>query len=462
MSVIYSAFHAAGDPPLCDLLGKAIETEEAAKKASDLAMAGEAIPNLNQILAARGTASQALSNAVAAADAATPARCTHALVIGVGEYPHLAGGALFADQPAVMAMGLAQLTCSVQAAQAVTDWLLTSFQNQERPLATIELLLSPGIYSPSDTAATVLGIAPGSSVRVEAATFGNIQAAFGRWLARCNHDRQANVAGDMLGDSAFFFFSGHGLEKEVSLVLPSDFGADPNIPFANAVDLTTTHRLMGQCKADLQCWVIDACRESPIELLTSQEKPGRALKGDTGDPFLLRDAPLYQAAAEGKQAFGPPNKPTYFTQQLIKCLDGIGADRKVGGKWRVTSQSLRAGLNAAIDRLPPVNGKRVTCDTGNGKSNFTRTLHFASDPIHVLAKVFCNPFDVQPLADLYLMDTGNNKTPRAAREASLWVIEVAAGAYRPGADFDAGVRNPFIGEQTLLMPPDNPLELTLP
>jgi hypothetical protein len=457
MSLIF----ASGAPGLCNLVRHAIETREDAEDAQKRVEDGQVVPDFAARVAAKGAAAKDLQNAMAGADAATPPRRTHALVIGVGAYPHLLGGALFAAQPAAMALGLGQLTCSVAAARAITDWLLTSFDNAERPLASVELLLSPGIYTPSDAAADMLGIVHGSSLPVETATLANVQAAFNRWLARCNHDRLLDPFGVAFGDTAFFFYSGHGLEREVSLLLPEDFGVDPNVPFARAIDLTTTHRRMGQCKADLQCWFVDACRETPIELLTSQDKPGVTLKGDNGDPFLLRDAPIYQAAAEGRQAFGPADKPTFFTEQLITCLNGLGADRKVGGRWRVTTQSLRAGLNAAVDRLPPVNGKRVTCDSGSGKSNFTREIHFASDPVRVLAKVFCEPLDAQPLADLYLKDAHGMMIPRGARDPRPWVVEVNAGAYRPGATFDAGGRPDTVGEETLLFPPDNPLPLSV-
>jgi Caspase domain len=440
MSLIF----ATAAPGVCDLLRASIETARIADDALERMTNGEADPAFPAKLESKVAAAKQLEAAIAAADATPPPR-THALVIGVGEYPHLQNGKL---SPAAMALGLGQLTCSVIAAQAIADWLLFRFANSARPLATIELLLSPGIYTPSDEAADKLGIPHGSSIPVEPATLANIQAAFNRWLARCNHDRQVDPFGDTIGDAAFFFFSGHGLEKEVSLLLPEDFGADENAPFARAIDLTTTHKRMGQCKADLQCWFLDACREAPIELLTSLDKPGVALKGDTGEPFLLRDAPLYQAAAEGRQAFGPPGESTYFVQQLIVCLNGLGADRKVAGNWRVTTQSLRSGLSAAIDRLPLVDGKRITCDSGSGQSNFTRVIHNAPDPVRALAKVFCQPIDAQPLADLYLQDSAGAKIQRDARNARPWVIEVNAGAYRAGADFDAP-RPPALGEETI-------------
>jgi hypothetical protein len=105
-----------------------------------------------------------------------------------------------------------------------------------------------------------------------------------------------------------------------------------------------------------------------------------------------------------------------------------------------------------------VNGKRVTCDSGSGTSNFTREIHSVPDPVRALAKVYCQPFDVQPQADLYLLDAaGTEILRRAVRDAKPWLIEVDAGTYRAAARFNVGA--PVLGDQTILMPPESPLPL---
>jgi hypothetical protein len=64
---------------------------------------------------------------------------THALVIGVGSYPHLLGGsgALCEDNE-----GLAQLTSPPVSARKFADWLICSFANPDKPLASVALLIS--------------------------------------------------------------------------------------------------------------------------------------------------------------------------------------------------------------------------------------------------------------------------------------------------------------------------------
>uniref|UniRef100_UPI003AF71AAD hypothetical protein n=1 Tax=Thiolapillus sp. TaxID=2017437 RepID=UPI003AF71AAD len=71
-------------------------------------------------------------------DSGKPA--THAVVIGVGAYPHLNGG----DPAALTDLhgGLGQLSSPPVSARTITDWLLDSFNNPDKPLASVSLLVS--------------------------------------------------------------------------------------------------------------------------------------------------------------------------------------------------------------------------------------------------------------------------------------------------------------------------------
>lgn len=434
MSLVYSD----GVPTVASLFGRAVAASTAREEALERVMNGENVPNLNQILADQLAAATALKQGhVDALNAAGQARRTHALIIGVGSYPHLPGGSLADGQGAIVTLGLSQLTTSLHSARVMTDWLLSRFTNPAAPLGSVELLLSPGVYTPSPEAAARIGIASGTDVAVEEATLDNIKEAFDGWIARC---------AKFPNDIALFFFSGHGVEKEVSLLLPSDFGKltgaagvhAQNRPFEQAIDLTTTHRLMSQCQVGTQCFFIDACRETPFQLLTSQEKPGVSLMGDLGASPLQRDAPLYQAAAEGMQAFGPPDGPTYFTTELIRCLEGLGAQGKRQGVWRITTGSLRSALVLAIERFRQVTGKQITCDGGNGKSSQITDLHFVqTSRVPVLTSVECQPDNAHCLAELYLRDD-NAETVRTSPATTPWLLEVLSGVYEVGARFQTG------------------------
>ena len=77
--------------------------------------------------------------------------------------------------------------------------------NRSAPIGTIEVLLSPGSYVDPD----------GATADVEVASMVNISEAFGRWSDRA-HKNKNNVA--------IFYYCGHGLEREGTILLPSDFG----------------------------------------------------------------------------------------------------------------------------------------------------------------------------------------------------------------------------------------------
>lgn len=64
---------------------------------------------------------------------------THAIVIGVGAYPHLIGGA---GPLTNRNEGMAQLSSPPLSARALAEWLIESLHDPSKPLATVALLLS--------------------------------------------------------------------------------------------------------------------------------------------------------------------------------------------------------------------------------------------------------------------------------------------------------------------------------
>lgn len=450
MSLIFGE----GSTKLCSLQNtfwKATATKQATVKAA-------ADPGATAVeFLADGKATQTLASAQTALDAemqAVDAACaalahTHAIVIGVGEYAHLAGGGLFKNAPATFLAGLGQLTCSVESAQAIVDWLVSKHSNNNAPLGSVELVLSPGTYTPSGSAAPKLGVALGDSITIEPATLASCQAAFGRWYARCN-SHQDNIA--------LFFFIGHGIENEAQFLLLEDFGENQANAFEHSVNFAATYVHMGECLAKTQCFFVDACRERPFELMTITPKgtiPGSVLKGPMGGSLRERDAPIYRAAAEGKQAFGVANQPTFFTLQLLRCLNGLGASRKIGNLWNINTNSLRTALNATRQFLHEQGNTQVSLSFG-GESNFLTDLHFVSQSeVRVLTKVSCQPEDALAHADLFLEDLTKARVVRQGRVPKPWHFEeTKPGLYTVGADFDATA--PFLPtrlENEIVMPP---------
>src|SRR5262245_8715716 len=85
---------------------------------------------------------------------------THALVIGVGHYTHLEGGG---GPVAANTLGLGQLSSPPYSAVRLANWFLDDFCNDDAPLGSLELLVSP-----------TPGTRP-SPWPVEAATMANIE-----------------------------------------------------------------------------------------------------------------------------------------------------------------------------------------------------------------------------------------------------------------------------------------------
>jgi hypothetical protein len=344
-------------------------------------------------------------------DPATPQ--THALVIGVGEYPHLLGGALIEDEPAAVLRGLGQLTSPVVSAGTLALWLAKHAKRFIRPLGSVELLLSPGTATVPD------GVPAG----VEPATFENIKAAFNEWVDRCDRN---------VDNRALFFFCGHGIQAEVILLLPQDFGADKNAPWDTAIDFSTTFTGMNDCKARAQCYFLDACRERPIEALKAVGGArGRPLKTTQQLRFTPRDAPVLLSAPQGWQAQGPRNEKSHFTEALIRSLEGLGASRKVGNDWIVRTNSLGEAVKEVMKR------SRTGYCTNEGASQFSTDLLALPGPALVLADVLCEPPEAHAVAELFLA----RQTVRRIRDRlgdDPWELEVEAGVWDVGATFPAG------------------------
>jgi hypothetical protein len=364
---------------------------------------------------------------------------THALVIGVGDYPHLLGGSLFASQPAASTLGLGQLTSSIHSATAFANWLIKSYKNQQAPLGSLELLLSP--------ATSNYKLPDGTFKQVDAATTSAIKAAFNNWYTR---------AGTLDKNVAVFYFCGHGIESDVTLLLPEDFGSDPNNLWDNAIDFNSTWYGMGECKAQTQCYFLDCCRETPIDLLKTKQVNARSLKSTSQLQFPERDAYVLRAAPVGKKAHGPANGVSFFTEGLLECFEGLGASHKDGAKWKITTDSLTAAMVRLMKRKRLPNGLRGSCAKG-GESNFTTEIHEISGAVKVMAAVVCDP--AAALGDATLsMDSGVPPPLTRAPLPEAWEFEVEAGSYVVEAQF----ANPLYSNKTekaVIAPPYSPVTL---
>jgi hypothetical protein len=347
----------------------------------------------------------------------------HALVVGVGEYPWLDGG----SQPRFQHFeGMGQLSSPPQSARAFADWVLRDFGGAAQPLhtlASLEVLLS-------DPASTDY-VAPDGVVHpVERATSQAIEDAVLRWYARGDAD-----ANNLL----LFYYCGHGIARGLkTTLLPEDYGskqqpASASLPLA--IDFDELYLGMDQCKARQQLYFIDACRVASGVLMKSHLVTGKAvipgLAAPTAPP---RNAPVYNGAVPGTQAFGRVGKASFFTDALLKAFRGAAADDS-SGRWVLQTDRIQSGVHYHLRRA-------VASSAAQGQFASATNLgppfeiHPLDAPAEIPVEVTCDPSAHNPQAQLTVKDNaGAVLMARNPAAAQPWEIELPVGDF----EFEAAV-----------------------
>lgn len=341
---------------------------------------------------------------------------THALILGISDYPHLPGGSQFAAKPAKKTFGLASLSSPAVSAEAFAQWITGSLNNRQAPLGSVDLLLSPETYT--DPA--------GGFTFVDVPAMRNIQQAFDDWQNRC--DQHPDNAG-------IFYFCGHGFQRAEMMILPADFG-DPAVPVVwdNIIDFTTTHIGMVDCRAKTQVYFIDACRETPLDLLRDMHGRPRPLKTTFTLQHPRRNAPVLQAATTGAKAHGAKDQVSYFTEALLDCLKSFGPRQKNGQRWQVSTDSLAMAMKEYMKRKKVAGLPPLTCDTGAGQSNFDTVIHEFTHQAQVMALIDCLPPDALTTAEFAVADPAGQKQTFVA-QGNPWEVNLPAGMYDVEAKF---------------------------
>lgn len=284
---------------------------------------------------------------------------THVLLIGVGRYPYV-------QQTKT---GLTPLMAPVASVRDMADWLLqTPLHNPAAPLGTVEVLLSA-----LDAADQHYALADGSTLALDAATWPNIRRTFDRWLQHCNQSP---------GNVALFYFCGHGLQKEQTLaLLPETFGLSLANEWADTINFTETYAgLRATCKAQTQCYVVDACRQVDLATLRTGAFGGQALcKGDA----LSRNNPaslVLYAAERGAAAFAEANNPSRLTAVVLQALQ---TSDLVDGKIDLATLARRTPLlmEEANRALPAAKHQRAVAEVvGDGARPLHYTTKYAGTP----------------------------------------------------------------------------------
>lgn len=262
---------------------------------------------------------------------------THALVMGVGSYPHLAKGG--SSPP--------DLKGAPAGAKLIANWLIENADALTPRLASLDLIISPpaeaqGEFVQPPGASSANDPRGAGDVNVEPAKALNVKAAGVRW-------RQATLA--VPGNVPILYVSGHGVATPSrTMVFLADTNADPNEPWNPHVDLQEeAMRIKREPAVPLACIFIDACQEviSEVDLAASDRRgivtspvriwaaPGSA-DSDLSNVYALVPGPRGALAFDDGSGGGGR-----FTHILVQALNGAAACNYDGmGKWGVQIDDL--------------------------------------------------------------------------------------------------------------------------
>jgi hypothetical protein len=341
------------------------------------------------------------------------AAATHALVIGVGAYPHLIGGTgpLSPDHD-----GMKQLTSPPVSAREFAKLLVSRFHHPTRPLASVALLLS----------------------EAHPAAFTNPKSAEALQVAEANYDHAAEAIqawktrGEANPDNLLiFYFCGHGISQgsDMSLLF-SDYGSTP-APLDHALDFRKFRLAMSRNLPAKQIYFVDACRASSDTLIESFGFAGRLpIQGGGMKPA---EAPVFYATIAGEQAFGKANESSIFASALMSGLKGAGADDSEGD-WRVTTTRLKEAIDYYVSQS---GAKRAQVPPTDELTTF-EILRVPDQP-EVPVMITCDPETLNLEAELICESAGVVRNRRAPN-AEQWALPLPAGSYRFRAEFAAGGR----------------------
>ncbi len=264
-------------------------------------------------------------------DPPEPGPAVHALVLGVGGYDWLYGGRnhMPRRQGDRLSRKLRQLTSPPASARAFFSVLQDRLSKHSGyPLGSIEAVISeplgPSATHPSGGQACLA----------------DVQEAFGAWYDRCDSHP---------GNIALFFFCGHGVQLGAHgdhALLLQDAGRDPHHYFQNAIDIRRTIQNMRANRASIQCYFIDACRDShdlDLDYETLNATPLGQSRVSDREPEQL----VVHSTSAGAAAYGDPDRPTVFTQAVLQALFSPQPSNN-DDDWHVTTTSVGPAINGLM------------------------------------------------------------------------------------------------------------------
>lgn len=365
-------------------------------------------------------------------DSTVSGPAAHAIIIGVGDYPHLLGGT------GTVWNGhedMGQLTSTPVSARAFADWLIDperGYLDNGRRLKSVRLLLSEECPQPYRNLAT------GADHAVPAATLDTVDPAIKGWAREFSSE----------GDLAIFFFAGHGITTgiEQALLLERFGDADNFAVGKDAIRFSGLTTGMKWMPPRDQWYILDACR--------SYSKAHSRRYGGVGESIIdpdpdkdfdgyLKQAVL-NATLEGAPAYGRKGRTSVFTEALLQALEGGGSDDLTGpGDWRLYAGQIGHAVEFIVRRTALRAGlgqKQLPVSEGPGSLHIGKLRGNA--PM-VPVELCCTPDDATAMATFWfneiswqrgqpdpLIEFGDHEF-MAAFEGGLFPNAVLARSIRP-------------------------------
>lgn len=329
---------------------------------------------------------------------------THVLLIGCGEYPHLAEASHG---------GLPPLTSPRLSTEAMAEWFLSgpdamppgqglsserAFYNPEAPLGSLTMLTSPAIPYTLPSGATLPTTRPAMV---------NIKAAYLAWLERL----AANP-----GSRGVFYFCGHGVSNGISqYLIADDFGSDPEDVWAGVFHVSNTCQATIRRTAASLFFLIDACMELSEELINQIGDPQALIPGKRNGRPKTTEWAVVRATTGNRLAFAPQNGVARFTAALLQALRGhCGSQRDDAAGFDVGASDLR---DATADFLTlsqqAITGERQKLGQTDGEGNWKVAMHVQAQRPSVLVEIDVAPEGFRPVARAFMEDVAQQRDVQA-------------------------------------------------
>jgi len=373
---------------------------------------------------------------------------THVLLVGAGAYIYLVDGE---EENLDAAEGMEQLDAPPKSARALADWFLDHFDNPDRPLASLALVISAekAVRYSHEKATVKPHNLPRGSVP-------EVRDAARAWESRASSNR---------GNQVIFYFCGHGLFSGNSVLICRDFGKTMQTRFDGAVNFDGFLSAMSTMQPDNQLFLIDACRTpAAIEnYLIGRSSMGNSLL----DPVPLQTRggstakqSVHFATSSLASSYGRDDGVSLYTDALLRALGGGGAQNDLG--WWVGTNGLQTALSAYTTRIARKYDVEQEPDrTRSGQFKVHKPacvevpIYITCDP----ADVWAESFRIEARLGAAVSKAHAHDPASGACEELEFPLQLAS--YELAACFDPA--SPFAGGTSTVMavPPEAPCRISV-